>query len=116
MADDLLSCPFCGGEAHLSDAEAGDGGLPRSARNPRCRECGADLGYCNTPQDAITAWNRRAPVPVPDEVRQSWVIANKSRVSVPSSQQAFIQGMRSGLGAAIRAYSGPEAAEGIRDD
>lgn len=59
----LLGCPFCGGEAALSDAESGSNGLSRAARNPRCKACGADLGYCETSREAIAAWNRRAPDP-----------------------------------------------------
>lgn len=56
---DLKPCPFCGGGAILSDAEAGTGGLPRSARNPRCSRCGMDHGYYDTPQAAAQGWNRR---------------------------------------------------------
>lgn len=62
---ELLPCPFCGGEAYLSDAEAGTGGLSNRARNPRCWQCGVDLGYCDTAVEAAAAWNRRASQAAP---------------------------------------------------
>lgn len=55
----LKPCPFCGGEARLSDAESGVDGMGRLARNPRCYKCGADLGYCSDAGAATKAWNRR---------------------------------------------------------
>lgn len=55
----LKPCPFCGGKAWLINAEAGKDGMGRHWRNPRCRECGADLGYCKTPEAAAKAWNTR---------------------------------------------------------
>jgi hypothetical protein len=55
----LLPCPFCGGDAQLSDGECGIRGMPMNWRNPRCTRCGCDLGYSHH-IDAAERWNRRA--------------------------------------------------------
>lgn len=58
---ELKPCPFCGGEATLADGEAGTDGLSIKARNPRCRSCGVDMGYCSDSITATIAWNTRPP-------------------------------------------------------
>ncbi len=57
---DLKRCPFCGGYAHLDDpSEMGDYGVS-------CENCGAfvmfgtEEGECQTKEEAMEAWNRRA--------------------------------------------------------
>ena len=50
MSDKLKPCPFCGGEARLI------GHYPYSIT---CCNCRATTVICNTPDDAIDAWNRR---------------------------------------------------------
>lgn len=82
---ELLPCPFCGGEAYLSDAEAGTGGLSNRARNPRCWQCGVDLGYCDTAVEAAAAWNRRASQAAPapsDGLREAWIAGRDAAASV----------------------------------
>ena len=58
MMDKLLPCPFCGGEATISD-----GGYSGEKFLVRCRElsCPAASGFIRkTHDEAIAAWNRRA--------------------------------------------------------
>ena len=69
MMDKLLPCPFCGGEATISD-----GGYSGEKFLARCRElsCPAASGFIRkTHDEAIAAWNRRSDaVPV---VRGEWI-------------------------------------------
>ena len=53
MTDNLLACPFCGGEAAIR----GD-----SALFVQCAECGTRYGdgYHATEAEAVAAWNTRA--------------------------------------------------------
>lgn len=58
MSNTLLPCPFCGGEATISD-----GGYSGEKFLARCRElsCPAASGFIRkTHDEAIAAWNRRA--------------------------------------------------------
>lgn len=55
--NDLLPCPFCGGEAEL----AGD--RETNEHIVFCKPCGAQEAYHKTKAEAIIAWNRRAPDP-----------------------------------------------------
>lgn len=50
MSNELKPCPFCGGEARLI------GHYPYSIT---CCNCRATTVICNTPDDAIDAWNGR---------------------------------------------------------
>ena len=43
-------CPFCGGEAHVSDF---------SEPYVQCSKCEARTTYCNNRHEAVSAWNRR---------------------------------------------------------
>ena len=89
MSNTLLPCPFCGGEATISD-----GGYSGEKFLARCRElsCPAASGFIRkTHDEAIAAWNRRTqpdnkPLTL-DELRQMngepvWVCFLNSRVSV----------------------------------
>ena len=53
---ELKSCPFCGAEAHLTFSD-------HSGTFIQCTndtgDCGAGLGYHNTDEEAIAAWNKR---------------------------------------------------------
>lgn len=56
-APELLSCPFCGGEAHID----GTSWTTRDGKDQAwatCRKCGT---YGPSSTDAVAAWNRRAP-------------------------------------------------------
>ena len=63
MSETLLPCPFCGGEATISD-----GGYSGEKFLARCRElsCPAASGFIRkTHDEAVAAWNRRSDaVPV----------------------------------------------------
>ncbi len=59
MSEELASCPFCGGEASFSEWRYDHGW----ERYVHCLECGARGPECDNREDAIAAWNRRAPVP-----------------------------------------------------
>lgn len=50
--DNLLPCPFCGGEAMAVQERDGFSG--------RCKLCWSGTDVCNTEAEAIAAWNRRA--------------------------------------------------------
>jgi len=58
MSNELLPCPFCGGEADqvLTDYEQ------VQVEEVRCRDCWATVGGA-TEAAAILAWNHRAPIP-----------------------------------------------------
>lgn len=72
--DELLPCPFCGGEASIVKRDVEPQGDPwygdKIERFVLC-ECGASLfdGYFHEgfsdPERAIAAWNRRSPLPPP---------------------------------------------------
>lgn len=50
--DALRECPFCGGEAFSNN-------VPKNCWI-MCRECQANVKTCDTPAEAIAAWNTRA--------------------------------------------------------
>lgn len=53
----LKPCPFCGGKAEASEVRAGD----FNCSVVTCSECWAQSPHQVWRQDAIAAWNRRAP-------------------------------------------------------
>lgn len=60
MSDKLKPCPFCGGEARL---------IGHSPYSITCCNCRTTTVICNTPDDAIDAWNNRVqPTFTPDEL------------------------------------------------
>lgn len=62
MSNKLKPCPFCGGEA-IIDSFVGVGWIVI------CNKCDASIGYKETEQEAIDAWNRRVePTFTPDEL------------------------------------------------
>lgn len=59
MSENLKSCPFCGsGDVDVFDA----GGEPYGCSQPyvHCNNCNADSKMCDSLDEAIAAWNRRA--------------------------------------------------------
>ena len=62
MNDKLKPCPFCGGEAIID-------GCDETLWIVICKECNASIGYKETKEEAIEAWNRRIePTFTPDEL------------------------------------------------
>lgn len=55
MTNQLKACPFCGGHAQTDFI---DGGTCRI----ECYQCDCHTAHLDTPEQAIAAWNRRAPV------------------------------------------------------
>lgn len=51
LTDQLLPCPFCGGEAEFHDT---------SSTWVRCEDCGAEIQCQIEKKDAARLWNRRA--------------------------------------------------------
>ena len=52
MNDSLKPCPFCGGHAIID-------GCDDTLWIVICKECNASIGYKETEQEAIEAWNSR---------------------------------------------------------
>lgn len=52
MSNKLKPCPFCGGEAIID-------GCDDTLWIVICKECNASIGYKETKEEAIEAWNRR---------------------------------------------------------
>lgn len=50
--DELKPCPFCGGEAYISDDSD-------AMYMVHCYECKAELGYFKSGDEAVKKWNRR---------------------------------------------------------
>ena len=62
MSDKLKPCPFCGGHAIID-------GCDDTLWIVICKECNASIGYKETEQEAIEAWNSRVqPTFTPDEL------------------------------------------------
>lgn len=62
MSDKLKPCPFCGGKAIID-------GCDDTLWIVICKECNASIGYKETEQEAIDAWNSRVqPMFTPDEL------------------------------------------------
>ena len=64
MNDELKPCPFCGGHAIID-------GCDDTLWIVICKECNASIGYKETKEEAIEAWNRRIePTFTPDELKE----------------------------------------------
>ena len=62
MNDSLKPCPFCGGHAIVD-------GCDETLWIVICKKCDASIGYKETEQEAIEAWNSRVqPTFTPDEL------------------------------------------------
>ena len=49
--EELLKCPFCGGEARVV--------IAIESYWVRCFDCGAEIAICDSKPEAAAAWNRR---------------------------------------------------------
>ena len=58
---ELLPCPFCGGEAKLTNPN----NTPRVVCRSYKTECAGQIRYFNSEDAAIQAWNARATTPTP---------------------------------------------------
>ena len=60
----LKPCPFCGGKAIID-------GCDETLWIVICKECNASIGYKETVQEAIDAWNNRVqPTFTPEELEE----------------------------------------------
>lgn len=60
MNTELKPCPFCGSKAvSVKGGSLRPNGIP--AFGCHCPKCHSASGIFETPQEAITAWNRRVP-------------------------------------------------------
>src|SRR5690606_13065334 len=83
MSDELRECPFCGDtdNVELESLQSGRFAV-------ECWSCFASIGSFDTPQQAVTNWNRRVPAPqaqavpveVPDAIDTIWHAANLFRI------------------------------------
>jgi Lar family restriction alleviation protein len=71
MTEELKSCPFCGG------ADATIGTEKKGKKHPwlrsyvHCKVCSANMYGFQTEDQAIAAWNRRAPSPAIEKAREA---------------------------------------------
>lgn len=72
MSEELKPCPFCG--ASVTAQETDDG--PVRPVSVICGECGASSDIHNTADEAIAAWNRRAPMTAPTPAGEENVTEN----------------------------------------
>lgn len=63
MANELKSCPFCGGANLVMrdiSGRFGRSAYQRTYHYIQCRDCMSQSGYCGTKPKTIESWNRRA--------------------------------------------------------
>ena len=73
MADKLLPCPFCGGEATLVEDIYND----QLYNYVICSndDCNANTGRCDTEDEAITKWNNRpSPWHTGEPTEEGWYL------------------------------------------
>lgn len=58
MSEKLLTCPFCGGEPEFQESNPYDAS-DDTAYTVFCRGCGTEHPWRDTPEDAVSFWNRR---------------------------------------------------------
>ena len=59
--EDNKTCPFCGGhDSEVYEHYGESAGIQYGGYYPECTVCGCRLGYYETREEALKAWNRRA--------------------------------------------------------
>ena len=106
MSEELLPCPFCGGEMGADDIEEREPGHAVPGFDVSC-ECGAAM-YAYDRNSAIRDWNRRSSAidPSDDSMRR----ALGAIVMVYRSSQGIVNYAESVLNGTAQANSRPEAA------
>ena len=74
----LLPCPFCGGAPELE---------PVDQQEVRCMACGCQTNIEENTEDAVAAWNRRAPWK-PEEI-EALIFAKKLCEEVIESEEWY---------------------------
>lgn len=72
--NELLPCPFCGGEAYTRRTIVNDDAMYVAF----CMTCGASSAYCTTRGGALALWNSRAYSVTGDERGDTTVIADET--------------------------------------
>ncbi len=109
MTDTLKPCPCCGGEmVKFADKYWRHNDI----NNSYCVLSGARIFT----EGDIRRWNTRAPVPVPDEVRNFYLNSIKVAASEVPEARVVAEIEQEIWEIALHFYSGPTAAKGIRDD
>lgn len=102
----LLPCPFCGGEAkHTSRANEGNSGWQHDVDHwVYCTsdDCLADIGMCETKDEAIRMWNTRPAADYIDKLEAA--LGDTYRLA--SNPKGFSQYRESILNAARAALEG----------
>lgn len=62
---ELKSCPHCNGNGRIVSVS----GFKSDRYRAVCEECGASTRECETEQEAVSAWNRRADGWIPVDER-----------------------------------------------
>lgn len=87
MSDKLKPCPFCGGRAMLSGCEDWQWTVI-------CNECDSLIGYNETEQAAIDAWNNRVLPPFTldelDAIRRMFAERYPRASKLPEIEQSII--------------------------
>lgn len=84
MTDQLLPCPFCGGEAKILEGAPGLYSADNTLYHAKCQSCGSCGAsiYDHGRGGAIAAWNRRS-------VPEGWVLV--PREPTPEMRAAALQ-------------------------
>ena len=80
MGDELLPCPFCGGESVIQCDEMHTAYGATGIKEARaiCEDCGASSAYCTTRGGALALWNSRVYSVTGDERGDTTVIADET--------------------------------------
>ena len=73
MSEELLKCPFCGGEASVCEVETKFDGKRLSGFTVACEECGTCTPMSDDEQKVTTCWNNRVPTERENELEKMLV-------------------------------------------